>query len=211
MLQLIRETPIRVVSEGTLSSRRGFLFYIAAGFSKEVDPLSGMSVDLVQVDNWLAQAVERFGQGNFEIISQDFHGGLTGWAEAIRQFLDRCAQEDGATLTSLCFREERGWSFSWQPELSSGQWIYSYSHFIESIPLTGAFDLLKINFNWLRVEGCSADLQYEGFKLLKPMTEVGAQDIIESLRDLWGKRLASGTVLNSIDVDYLGEKFSVKI
>ena len=51
MLQLIRETPIRVVSEGTLSSRRGFLFYIAAGFSKEVDPLSGMSVDLVQVDN----------------------------------------------------------------------------------------------------------------------------------------------------------------
>ncbi len=53
MLQLVREIPIYTTIQGALSSRRGFLFHLSAGFSHEVDPLSGMSVNLVKVDEWL--------------------------------------------------------------------------------------------------------------------------------------------------------------
>jgi hypothetical protein len=211
MIQLVREIPIRVVTQGALSSRRGFLFYLAAGFSKELDPLSGMSVNLTLVDRWLSEVVEKFGQEQIEILTLDLNQGLMDWGWKIGCFLRHYAEQEEVKLSSLCFREERGWAFTWNPNFLQGQWLISYSHFLESVPTPGVFDLLKVKFIWLRVSGCEANCQHEGFKLLKTLSLVEYPDIIEKLRDFLGKKLTSGTTLKSIEIEYLGERFSLKI
>lgn len=210
MLQFVREVPFRIVVQGTLSSRRGFLFHVAAGFSKAVDPLSGMSVNLTSVDQWLEDARLQFATNPIDSSSENITEDLVRWVEAIKLFLSQNARTEGATLTSLRFREERGWSLFWSEAQFSGQLILSYSHYIESLPANGAFDLLKIQFSWLRAPHCQADCQHEGFKLLKAVSAFEARQLTEQLKKHAGMTLHSGTVLLAVRLEYLGEKYAVE-
>ena len=53
-MQFFREIPLRIQFQAP-SERRGFLFRLSAGFSNDIDPESGMSVNLVDVDHWLSE------------------------------------------------------------------------------------------------------------------------------------------------------------
>ena len=55
MLQFVRQIPISIVIEKAPAEKWGFLFYLAAGFTKELNPLSGMTVSLPLVDQALQE------------------------------------------------------------------------------------------------------------------------------------------------------------
>ena len=215
MLQFVRQIPIRIVVQGTLSSRRGFLFSMAAGFSKDVDPLTGMSVNLIEVDKWLAETEERF-SGLLTVSDHDtLQDGIADWVHAIRSFLDEMAKGEGATLSSLTFREERGWTISWNLQLPETRLLFTYSHYLEVFPAKERFDLLKVNFTWMRSVGCSVDCQHEGFKILKAMNPQDVSCLENSLRQAVGKCVgeesaSDGTKLQSVQIEFLGEKYKLE-
>lgn len=210
MLQFVREVPIRIVLQGTLSSRRGFLFHVAAGFSKAVDPLSGMTVDLTLVDQWLAEARQLFADSALNSESETMNATLVSWVQAIRVFLGQRARTEGARLASLRFCEERGWSISWDESLPEGRMIFSYPHYVESLPDNGDFDLLKIYFSWLREPACQDDYQHEGFKLLKALNASEARSLQGQLSQHVGLSLEAGSTLQAIRLEYLGENYTVE-
>lgn len=211
MLQLVREIPIQIVIQGTLSSRRGFLFYMAAGFSKSVDPLSGMSVNLTLVDQWLQEARQRFSADLEDVPSESPNSLLVKWATGIRDFLNERAQAEGACLSSVSFREARGWSLSWDTTLAEGMWFFSYSYYVETLPLDGTFDLLKVHFFWLRQPGCMADYQHESFKLLKTLNPFEARQVAKGLSAKIGKVLESGSTLHFLQIESLGKNYKLQI
>lgn len=210
MLQFVREIPLRVVLQGTLSSRRGFLFHMAAGFSKDIDELSGMSVNLLQVDQWLQAAAQAFTQDEVAYEGENLTSPLGAWASNIRNYLAQQANFAGAVLTSLTFREERGWSFAWNSELNDGQMLFTYAHFIETLPPEGEFDLLKIHFTWLRQVECQEDYQYQGFKLLKSYQVLQAPELPQKLFSLVGHTLHSGTKLQAVQIIHVGQQFALQ-
>lgn len=213
MLQFVREIPIRIVLQGALSSRRGFLFHLAAGFRPAgdyVDPLSGMSVNLVTVDQWLAEL-----KAEMESTSWNYDGGTLppALAEVLvraRQILSAKAASTGVSLASLKFREERGWNFQWavsQPE----QLKFTYSHYLEFLPQHEEFRLLRLDLTWSRVSSCDSDFQHEGFKLLKTVQTSRFEDLLQMLSGFQGQRLESGSFLKSVEVFDLASDFSLML
>lgn len=211
MLQFVREIPIRIVVQGTLSSRRGFLFHMSAGFSKDVEPQSGMSVNLNLVDQWLDEVRSHFSVEPLISQFESPNNSLVSWLQSIQALLRRRAQAQGAVLASLCFREERGWSVSWDHSLPDDKVVFSHSHYVEVVPLASTFELLRVHFCWLRASGCQADYQHEGFKLLKLVSNGEALQLQEQLGAFVGRTLDSGTALRSIQIEYLGEQYTVHL
>lgn len=211
MLQFIREIPIRVEVQETLSLRRGFLFYLAAGFSKDVDSQSGMSANLMSVDSWLQRLRADLEGTVFVLGTKNLNHAYAEVMAVARLNLIEKAEKEGVTLVSLRFREERGWSFFWSSSMSPGDMIFSFPHYLESLPRSEPFDLLKVYLQWHRTQGCEADYQHEGFKLMKTLAAQPAQGVHESLRTFVGKKLESGSFLGSIRVEHLGEGFSLEL
>lgn len=196
MLQFVREIPIRIVLQETPSARRGFLFHLAAGFSRQdgqLDPLSGMSVNLMHVDSWLAEVKAQAEQNS----CSDLHGLM----QAIRSELSGKATSRGAQLCSLMLREERGWSLSWSQDEDPAGIRWAYSHYLEMLPLTGNFELLRVSLTWLRPSSCDADLPHEGFKIMKSLQNTsGLSELLEKLKPFKGTTLSSGCLLEDIRI-----------
>lgn len=216
MLQFVRQIPIRIVMQETLSSRRGFLFSMAAGFTKKVDPLTGMSINLIQVDEWLNEAEKRF-SGHLSVCEYDsVYDGVADWVHALRFFLEKKARMAGAELVSLVLQEERGWSISWDHQLPQLKLLFTYSHYLEAFPVDGGFDLLKVHFSWLRGVGCTTDCQHEGFKLLKALNPHDASSLQSSLKQVVGTVVGETTnlvptILQTVQVEFLGEKYKLEL
>lgn len=211
MLQFVRETPIRIHFQETLSMRRGFLssesrlffFHVSAGFSKAVDPLSGMTVNLVLVDQWLADLKK-----NFESDSQ---GALLEMVFQARSFLQEKAKKEGAILTHLDFREERGWSLSWAPDLGDKELRMSSVYFLESLPKNEKGDLIKLQLRWRGSWSPQADLFAEGFRLIKNLPREEASSLQKEVASLIGTRVSAGPFLESALIQYLGEGYSLEL
>lgn len=175
MLQLVREIPLRTVIKTSLY-RRGFLFYVAAGFSKDLDPESGMTVNLVQVDEWLnnLKQIAEAGEADSSLDNpQEFFMDLM---QKAKQILGQHAEMAGSQLNSLCFREERGWSFSWVRSAEANMY-FTYPFFIEAFSENGDFELLKVKLKWQYRGDKEIDFFSEGLKLLKPVSKM--QDLIK--------------------------------
>lgn len=211
MLQFVREIPIRIVIQGALSSRRGFLFHLAAGFSHEVDPLSGMSVNLMFVDEWLWKLKKDLEKDPFISSRESLNHAFAEIMAVARLNLTEKAAELGVKLSSLTFREERGWSFSWKSSQTPEEMTFQYKHYIESVPKDDAFDLLRVAFDWERVQGCEADYQHEGFLLLKPIAAKDSETLREELSKCIGHQLSTGSRVRNIEIEYLGENYKLTL
>lgn len=215
MLQFVREIPIRISIQGTLSSRRGFLFYLAAGFAPQsgaVDPLSGMSVNLTSVDQWLASLKQELEGSAFTSAGETLNHGFADLMAVVRLRLTELAEQEGVRVVSLAFREERGWSYRWNSSMSPEQQLFSYSQFLELVPAAATSELLKVELEWLRAHGCEFEYQHEGLMLMK--TTLGAnglEPLLTALRSLKGRSLPSGTRLNAIRVHVLAESLTLEI
>lgn len=211
MLQFVREIPIRIVLQGALSNRRGFLFYMSVGFSAEVDPLSGMTVNLVAVDEWLGSLKEDLEESIFISPTDSLYHAYAELMAVSRLNLLEKADKENVKLTSLRFREERGWSFSWDSQLPADEMNFSFSHYLESLSSSERFDLLKLEFEWRRQPSCESDLQHEGFKILKEVSQVPAADLRPKLHESLGYLLKSGTSLVRIHIHHLGEGYRLSL
>lgn len=180
MLQFVREIPVLIVIHGALSQRRGFLFRLQAGFSKPVDPLSGMSANLTKVDQWLSEVqMDLQAQTFYSTSAENFNEALLEIHEATRADLQGLAQSDGTSLESLRWIEERGVEVSWQA--SWGQTYFITRHFIEDFS-SGHFELLKLRLSWsLPPENLAIDLGHQGFLLLRGLETQKAVLFIEKL------------------------------
>lgn len=214
MLQFVREIPIRITLKGALSSRRGFLFHLAAGFSPKsgrIDPLSGMSVNLMDVDQWLGALRAELERDVFISKNASLNHALAEVMAVARLKLAENAEQADTVLSSLTFREERGWSFQWNLQQSPEQQRFVYSHFLELVPQGKSCQLLRLDFVWCRVYDCEEDYQHEGFRLLKGLTLSGLDDILMQAASLKGRKLSSGSYLESIQVHVLGEEVSLTV
>lgn len=212
MLQFVRQIPIRILIQGASSERRGFLFKVAAGFSKEVDPLSGMTVNLVLVDRWLRDLKCSLEADVFVSKSGILSHAFAEIMAVTRLNLLERAEEEGATLTSLEFREERSWSFSWSHHMTAEEMDFSYTQFMEAFPHSPEiFDLLKIEFVWRRQQGSEEDFQHEGFKILKGLTARDFATLHEQLRLHAHFKLSSGSSLQAVTIHHMGGDFSVQL
>lgn len=214
MLQFVREIPIRITLQGTLSSRRGFLFHLAAGFAPKdghIDPLSGMSVNLMDVDRWLGALKAEFERDLFVSKSASLNHALAEVMAVARLKLAENAEGAGAALHSLTFREERGWSFQWNLHQSPEEQRFVYSHFLELVPKNQTCELVRLDFSWHRVFDCEAEYQHEGFRLLKGLSLSGLDDLLFRLQELKGHTLSSGTCLEDISVHLLAQNVRLTI
>ncbi|MGZ3844064.1 MAG: hypothetical protein ACXVCA_18390 [Bdellovibrio sp.] len=227
-LQFVREIPICIVIEAS-SERRGFLFYLAAGFHKELDPLSGMSANLLLVDKWLENLKKDLQQNPFKtanvensqslaakILLMDSDKGSTmnhAFAEimaVVRLYLVEEAEKENTVLKSLRFREQRGWTFSWNSTQSPEEMLFSNDFYIECFNPNGSFDLVKVTFNWSRQTNCEADYFKESLKLLKMCQINTSAGLLQGLlKSFVGIRLSTGSFLASVNMNYLAENFTV--
>lgn len=205
MLQFVREVPVRILMQKTSSERRGFLFYLSAGFSKEINPLSGMTVNLVEVDKWLSEL-------RYEMQESIFESSLDEVMAFARDFLQERAATEKAELVSVEFREERSWSFAWSNEQAEDTMTIKYQHYLEAFALQPEdFGLLKIEFSWLRAAHSEIDFQHEGFKILKNLAPKNPSQLREQLQAHRGMFLSDGSSLASVTLHYLGEDFELTL
>ena len=212
MLQFVREIPISIVIEGASSARRGFLFHLAAGFSKDVNPLSGMTVNLMLVDQWLGDLKSALEQDVFVSKSESLSHAFAEILAVTRLNLIEQAEKEQATLMSLSFREERGWGFSWNNKLSPEQMLVRNSHFLEAfLQDRESFALLKAEFEWLRVANCESDFSHESFKIVKNLSVKSFAELSEALSTRKGQQLPSGSRLESVTIHHLSEGFQLTL
>ncbi|MGE9743946.1 hypothetical protein ACQORX_03790 [Bdellovibrio bacteriovorus] len=214
MLQFVREIPIRITLKGALSSRRGFLFYLAAGFSPKsghIDPLSGMSVNLMDVDQWLGALKAELERDLFVSKSASLNHALAEVMAVARLKLAENAEGAGTVLRSLTFREERGWSFEWNAKQSPEEQRFVYSHFLELVPKDQTCKLVRLDFSWRRVFDCEGEYQHEGFRLLKGLKISGLEDLLVQLQPLKGFKLPSGSTLEDVSVQLLAQNVRLTI
>lgn len=206
MLSFVREIPLSIVIEGALSARRGFLFYVSAGFHAPVDPLSGMSVNLVLVDQWLAELKNHLESKSWLAEAEILNPTWAAVLDEARSFLNHRAEASEVQLYSLNFREERHWSFSWDATMTLLQSRFSYSHYLESLPPENQFELLKLNFIWRHDAQYGLnqdDYRHEGFKLLKSASHMTSDDFFDEVRSWVGSELSSQSFLEQVKVDFL--------
>jgi hypothetical protein len=201
MLQFVREIPVSIKIQKTLSHRRGFLFYVAAGFAGDVDPESGMIVNLVIVDKWLSSLKAKLEEQVFETDEENLNSLFVDIYSQALQFLKDQSQKQ-ATLGSLRFREERGFGFSSHlvPVGSAKDIEFFSTQFMELVPPVGEAQLLKLQMSWQHAKACRADYAHENFKLLKPLTVMDAESLVTELGRIKNTKLASGSVLSRIEV-----------
>lgn len=212
MLQFVREIPISIILEGASSARRGFLFHLAAGFSKDINPLSGMTVNLMLVDQWLGELRASLEKDVFSSKSESLSHAFAEILAVTRLNLVEQAEKEQATLVSLSFREERGWRFSWNHKLSPEQMLVSYSQFLEAfVHERENFALLKAEFEWLRVANCETDFSHESFKIVKNLSVKSFAELSEALSLKKGQRVQSGSRLDSITIHHLTQGYHLTL
>jgi|GEM_PF-4163011 hypothetical protein len=167
MLQFVRTIPIRIVSQKALSEKQGFLFSVAAGFSKPLDPLTGFTASLPLVDQWLNDLKKYL----------EFSEHAENFFEVAREFLQKKAATDGAVLESLSFLEERGWQIVWHPGMTAGHCHISHSYLIDLFFNEG-YGLYSLRTSWHSVSGIwpavsseEAQIVEEFIKLSSTMSE----------------------------------------
>lgn len=214
MLQFVREIPLRIVLQGTPSSRRGFLFHLAAGFAPKsgtVDPLSGMSVNLMAVDAWLGELKKELEESVFTSPTESLNHALAEVMAVTRLRLAELAESENVMLGSLYFREERGWSYSWDLHQSPEEQRFTYSHYLEFLPKTKPFRLLRFDLSWQRQHSCEADYQHEGFKLMKTLRGATLEELLSQAAQFKGRVVGAGTRLTSVELHDLSGGFSLQL
>lgn len=217
MLQLVREIPLRIVVRQASISSRGFLFYLSAGFSKKIDPLTGMSVNLVTVDKQLSKLKTLLEGQEFASSSENLNRTFAVILNQARVILEEAAKLEQAELTKIVLREVRGWSVVWDQNLPAQHVLCRHGHFLEAFPhLRNEFDLLKIEFEWLSEPSCTADFHHEGFKILQSLKATELQgchmnSIRQHLKRYLGHQLPSDSRLKSIMIHHLGEGYVLTI
>lgn len=210
MLQFVRQTSIRIVIEETPSGpRRGFLFKMAAGFQKEIDPQSGISVNLVSVDRWL-QELKR-GLESSSLSLQQKKDWRSYVLQQAQDFLLKKANEEGAQLVSLQFHEERGGGFGWKAELKPDEYLIKLSQMIEVFQPHEDFDLVRVDFIWKCNQNQNVDLKKMGRKLVRHCSRKGAEHFVEALQRVVGGQFSDGARLSEIELHYLGQGHSLKL
>lgn len=204
MLQFGREIPIRIVIEKASSERRGFLFYLAVGFAGDIDPLTGMVINLVDVDQWLTQIKSFFETEVFQFAGNNQDHALLDVFTKMKEQL----QLKSPALVCLSLREERGWSLHWNKQASSGNFLWTYSYFLEALPFSmEQFDLMKVELRWLKSGNCSFDLQSEGVQVIKRLQHQKPKSMAElrqGLHQFINLKLPSGSCLQEISIHSLG-------
>ena len=215
MLQFVREVSIPILIQKASLEQRGFLFHISAGFSGNINPFTGMSANLVHIDQWLAQLRQKLQSQIFYSESDNLNEAFAKIVGFIRSELSQQALGDKVELTSLVCREERGLSLVWDKSLPEDQFDIKYFHFLEAFPQRLAdFDLLKIEFCWRRQSLCHLDLQHEGFKILKSVQSANIQkmsDLRQVLRQSLKSQLSSGSLLQGISIYSLVAGYKVEL
>lgn len=199
MLQFFREAPIRIQFQAP-SERRGFLFSLAAGFSKDIDPLSGMSVNLVDVDQWMTE-LQNSMQGKVYDLESDIHLAARLVYEC-RDRLRKSAEASGVALTSLKLTEERSGVFSWDTHVREGFFNQECSYYLEFFEDGHFVDLLQMRFRWLSPNTCQEDLFSEGLKLLKDVRALSQEDLAQTLSPFKGILQEKGNILEAIVLEY---------
>ncbi|WP_246845950.1 hypothetical protein [Bdellovibrio sp. ZAP7] len=185
---------------------------MAAGFSKEINPLSGMSVNLVLVDQWLAELKKDLEQTVFQSKSESLSHAFAEIMAVTRLNLIEHAEKEKAQLISLEFKEERGWGFAWNHDQSPENLLIKHTHFLEGF-LTDPSEasLCKVEFVWLRTPDCETDFAHEGFKVLKVLAAKNFQDLQTKLSLHKGGELDSGSILVEIHIHNLSRAFSISL
>ncbi len=201
MISFNREIKISMSINEALSDRRGFLFHVSAGFGsvdQKIDKESGMLVSLVDVDMWLSDLRKKLEARPFPASRWKTEDTYAELLKKARLFLQEKAQTSGAELTSLHFREDRGWGFYWESDLDDRCLRIYQSQFIELFDSQLGPRLCRAEFHWARVSDCSQDLHRESIGLLKKLSLKSYQDILNRLDSIRKYELQSGTVLSSV-------------
>ncbi len=199
MLQFVREIPIRIHCQAP-SERRGFLFHLSVGFSKDIDPDTGMSVNLVEVDAWLKDLQNVFQDKVLELRNEEHLAARLTYD--CRDFLRRYTVPAGVLITFVRLSEERSGVFIWDQNVREGFFSQECSYFLEFFEEGKFVDLLQMHFKWLSPLSCQEDLFSEGLKLLKDVRAVSQTDLAETLTPFKGFLHEKGSILESISLEY---------
>jgi hypothetical protein len=218
MLQFVREIPISVTIQKTLSHRRGFLFHVAAGFAGNVDAESGMIVNLVYVDQWLQDLKAQLEAQTFATESESLNEVFAAVHSEAAQFLQTRVRKfgQGLKLSQLTFREERGFGFSSYlvPVNSPQDLEFFNTQYLELVPPASeeaVSKLIKIKTHWQHHKGSPADYAHESFKLLKPLMQLNADELLEPLAQIKNHTLESGSRLARIEVVDIAKNVTLEI
>lgn len=215
MLQFVREVSIPILIQKASLEQRGFLFHISAGFSGDINPLTGMSANLVHIDHWLTDLKQKLRSQIFYSESDNLNEAFATIISLIQSELSQRTHRDQVVLNSLVCREERGLSLVWDKSMPDAQIEILYLHFLEAFPQRFAeFELLKIEFCWRRPSSCHLDLQHEGFKILKSIQDTNLQKMSELrqvLRQSLKYQLPSGSLIQGISIYCLVAGYKVDL
>lgn len=218
MLQFVRKTSLSFALGLGSPSQKVFLFHLAAAFSKPVDPLSGMSVNLVLVDQWLhdlkaslldlqnSDPQNKLQQG-VQQKTQSPLGSIEDLVLWSADFLKSKALQEGAQLSSLCFQEERGRSWSWDA-VEPTALRRGFSYFLEAPALQEGLHLLKLHLEWA---GAALDhvLEQEGSQILQMIPSSQFQDLQNFLQKTTRSLYVDQAQLVSVKIENLSEGYTV--
>lgn len=207
-MQFFREIPLRIQFQAP-SERRGFLFRLSAGFSNDIDPESGMSVNLVSVDRWLHELQTSLQAKIFDLES-DVHLASRLVYEC-RDFLRKLAETEGVVLSSVKLSEERSGVFSWDLHVREGFFNQECSYYLEFFENAHFVDLLQMKFRWLCPNTCQEDLFSEGLKLLKDVRAISQEDLAQTLSPFKGILQENGNILEAITLEYRSQGFRLEL
>lgn len=208
MMQFFREIPLRIQFQAP-SERRGFLFRVSAGFTSEINPESGMSVNLVDVDHWLADMQKSLQAKIFDLES-DIHLASRLVYEC-RDYLKRLAEPEGVVLSALKLSEERSGVFSWDLHVREGFFNQECSYYLEFFENGQFIDLLQMKFRWVCPNSCQEDLFSEGLKLLKDVRAISQEDLAQTLSPFKGILQENGNILEAITLEYRSQGFRLEL
>lgn len=208
MMQFFREIPLRIQFQAP-SERRGFLFRVSAGFTSEINPESGMSVNLVDVDRWLADMQKSLQAKIFDLES-DIHLASRLVYEC-RDYLKRLAEPEGVVLSALKLSEERSGVFSWDLHVREGFFNQECSYYLEFFENGQFIDLLQLKFRWVCPNSCQEDLFSEGLKLLKDVRAISQEDLAQTLSPFKGILQENGNILEAITLEYRSQGFRLEL
>ncbi len=208
MICFFREKNFSFLFDSPLAPRRGFFFYLTLGVSKELDPLTGMTVNLLWVDQWIEEFIQGLPRSS-ALLSQN--AALFSQASALHLNLSRAilkqaqiffsarAFAEGAQVVSLALREERGGGLHWEASRPD-DFAWTSSHYWESFhPETGG--LQRLHLTWRTDDVEEPDFFAESLLLLKTSnldSVAGIEQNGARLNQRLGHRLGPRTFLTSI-------------
>lgn len=209
MLQFVRQIPVQVFIQKALSSRQGFLFHISAGFCHDVDPLSGMSVNLKVVDEWLGELKARIEKSPFESSSSSLNDVLVQLLTFSKIQLAKMAESSGARLVSLSFQEVRGMHLFWDEGLSGSKIYFKSRHYLETFTKDGRFDLVQVSITRPHLLGSDCDYHVEELRVLKRVSQGDVGNLTRELSVLLGHRYSSGAQVEQVSIEFLGAGYKL--